>query len=182
MRVERINIPKERVAPAIGSEGEVRERIEEETGVELDFESETGAVMIKGREEDPMGLLTARDVIKAIGRGFSPEKAFELFNEGVYLDVVDVTRYSGRSKKAKKRLKGRVIGREGKTRRLIEEYTGTSLAIYGKTVACIGLPEKVQVVREAVHMLLDGAPHSAVYSFLEEKREGAEKPLELWKQ
>ncbi|KXA91311.1 hypothetical protein AKJ57_01710 [candidate division MSBL1 archaeon SCGC-AAA259A05] len=181
MRVERINIPKERIAPAIGAGGEVRERIEGETGVELDFDSETGLVMIKGKEENPVGLMTARDVIKAIGRGFSPEKAFGLFNEEIYLDAIDITRYSGKSKKAKTRLKGRVIGRDGKTRRLIEEYTDTSLSIYGKTVACIGFPEKVQVVREAVHMLLDGAPHSAVYNFLEEKKEEAEKPLELWK-
>ena len=123
----------------------------------------------------------ARDVIKAIGRGFSPEKAYDLFKEDMYLDVVDITRYTGDSKKAKKRLKGRVIGRNGKTRELIEDYTGTSLSIYGKTIACIGLPEKVQIVREAVEMLLDGAPHSAVYNFLEEKRRSEDKPMELWK-
>lgn len=179
--MERVRIPKERIAPAIGTEGEVKGRIEEETGVELDYDSETGVVTMKGEEENPLGIMIARDVVKAIGRGFSPERAFKLFDEGTYLDVTDVTRYSGKSEKAKARLKGRVIGRDGKTRRLIEEYTGVPLSIYGKTVACIGPPEKVQIVREAVHMLLDGAPHSAVYNFLEEKKEEAERPLELWK-
>lgn len=181
MRVERLRIPKERVAPAIGSEGEISERIEEETEVELDFDSETGGVEIRGEPDNPMGIITARDIIRAIGRGFSPEKAFQLLDESVYLSVVDITRYTGQSKKAKKRLKGRVIGRDGKTRRLIEEYTGTSLSIYGKTVACIGAPERVEIVREAVHMLLTGAPHSAVYKFLEEKKREFEKPLDIWK-
>lgn len=181
MRLGRVRIPKERVAPAIGSEGEVKERIEDETGVELEYDSETGEVRAKGEEDNPLGTIKARDVVKAIGRGFSPENAFRLFDEDVYLDVMDITRYSGDSKKAMRRLKGRVIGRNGKTRHLIEEYTGASLSIYGKTVACIGPPKKVQIVREAVHMLLDGAPHSAVYKFLEEKKREEEKPLELWK-
>lgn len=181
MRIKRVLIPKERIAPAIGSEGEVREKIEEEANVELEYESETGEVKIKGEKDAPLGVMKARDVIKAIGRGFSPEKAYKLLKENTYLDITDITQYSGKSKKAKTRLKGRVIGRNGKTRRLIEKYTGTSLSIYGKTVACIGPPEKVQIVREAVDMLLDGVPHSAVYNFLEEKKRDEERPMELWK-
>lgn len=181
MRVKRVRIPKERVGPAIGSEGEVKERIEEETDVDIEYDSESGEVTIEGADESPLGLMTARDVLKAIGRGFSPEKAFQLLNEDMYLDVLDIVPYTGQSKKAKERLKGRVIGKNGKTRNLIEEYTGTSLSIYGKTISCIGKPEKVQIVREAVEMLLDGAPHAAVYNFLEEKKRGEEKPLQLWK-
>jgi len=180
MRVRYLLIPKERIAPAIGSEGEVRERIEKETDVELDFDSESGEVTIEGSEESPLGIMKAHDAIKAIGRGFSPEKAFQLFEEDMYLDIMDITNYTGDSEKAKTRLKGRIIGRNGKTRKLIEEYTGTSLSIYGKTVGCIGPPEKVKIVREAVEMLLDGVPHSAVYNFLEDKRKG-EKPIRLWK-
>jgi len=181
VRVERVRIPKDRVAPAIGSDGEIKERIENETGVELEFDSETGLVEIKGEEDNPVGMINAGDVIKAIGRGFSPERSFDLFNENIYLEVLDVTHYSGKSDKKKERLKGRVIGRKGKTRRLIEEYTDTHLSIYGKTVAFIGLAEKISIVREAVDMLLDGAPHSAVYNFLEEKKKEFEKPLDIWK-
>lgn len=181
MRERRLLIPKQRIAPAIGSDGEVKEKIEEETDVELEFDSESGEVIIRGKEESPMGVMTAHDTVKAIGRGFSPEKAYELFDEDTYLDITDITPYTGKSKKAKERLKGRVIGRNGKTRQLIEEYTGCSLSIYGKTIACIGPPKKVEIVRKAVDMLLDGLPHSAVYNFLEKKKKEAEKPLELWK-
>ncbi|KXB06328.1 hypothetical protein AKJ53_00695 [candidate division MSBL1 archaeon SCGC-AAA382F02] len=181
MRIGRLKIPKERIAPAIGSEGEVKKKIETEAGVELEYNSDTGEIIIKGKKGEPLGIMKARNTLKALGRGFAPEKAFELLDEEVYLDVIDITRYSGKSDKAKTRLKGRVIGRDGKTRRMIEEYTGTSVSIYGKTVACIGPPDKVQVAREAIDMLLDGAPHSAVYNFLSNKKEEAEKPLELWK-
>ena len=37
------------------------------------------------------------------------------------------------------------------------------------TLGIIGQPEEVEVVRRAVGMLLDGAPHGTVYSFLERK-------------
>lgn len=181
MNIERVRIPEERIAPAIGSEGEVKERIERETGVDLDYNSDTGTVTIKGVGDNPLGTIIARDVIKAIGRGFTPKKAFKLFDEDSYLAVVDVTRYSGDSAKAKTRLKGRVIGRNGKTRKLLEEYAEVSVSIYGKTISFIGLSDRIQIVKKAVHMLLDGAPHSAVYNYLEEKRRGAEKPLKLWK-
>lgn len=181
MRVKRVLIPKERIAPAIGSDGEVKDRIEEENNVEIEYDSESGEVTIKGEDESPLGILKAQDVIKAIGRGFSPEKAYQLFDEDMYLDITDITRFTGDSDKAKTRLKGRVIGRNGKTRKLIEQYTDTSLSIYGKTIACIGPPEKVKIVREAVEMLLDGVPHSAVYNFLENKRREEKKPMELWK-
>lgn len=181
MRERRLLIPKERIAPAIGSDGKVKEKIEKETSVKLEFDSESGEVIIRGEDEKPMGIMTAYDTVKAIGRGFSPEKAYELFRENIYLDITDITTYTGKSKKARERLKGRVIGKNGKTRELIEEYTGCSIAIYGKTISCIGPPKKVEIVREAVDMLLDGLPHSAVYNFLEEKKREAEKPLELWK-
>lgn len=181
MRQRRLLIPKERVAPAIGSDGKVKDRIEEETEVELEFDSESGEVLIKGKDEKPLGVMTAHDVVKAIGRGFSPEKAFDLFDQEIYLNVTDITSYTGDSKKAKERMKGRIIGKNGKTRELIEEYTGCSVSIYGKTVACIGPPKKVEIVREAVDMLLDGLPHSAVYTFLEKKKKELDKPLKLWK-
>ncbi len=43
------------------------------------------------------------------------------------------------------------------------------VVIYGSTLGIIGQPEEVEVVRRAVEMILDGAPHGAVYSFLERK-------------
>jgi len=51
----------------------------------------------------------------------------------------------------------------------MEELTGADVVIYGSTLRIIGGPQEVEVVRSAAEMLLDGAPHGAVYSFLEEK-------------
>lgn len=181
MRIRHLRLPKDRIGVAIGSRGEIKGEIERRTGTELVLEGKTGRVVIRSDEKNPLGALTAQDVLTAIGRGFSPSRAFRLFDDEVYLEVIDITAFTGRSDRARGRLKGRIIGEGGKTRRLIEETSGATLSIYGKTVAMIGTPEQLGVAREAVHMLLRGVPHSAVYKFLERKRREIKSGVRLWR-
>ncbi len=84
-------------------------------------------------------------------------------------DIVDIDAAS-RNKNDFTRQKGRLIGEGGRTRELMEELSGAAVVIYGSTLGIIGRPKQVDAVREAAEMLLDGAPHGSVYSFLERKR------------
>jgi len=168
--MERLLLPKERLGAAIGASGSVKSEIERRTGTRLTFDSETGEVLIELAGDNPLGALQARDILNAVARGFSPEKAFSLLEENRYLEVIDISDYAGRSDSAIRRLKGRVIGEAGKTRRTIEQMTGTLVSVYGKTIALVGTPEQLEVAKGAVEMLLRGSPHSAVYRFLERKR------------
>jgi ribosomal RNA assembly protein len=68
------------------------------------------------------------------------------------------------------RLKGRLIGREGKTREVFESMTGARISIYGKTISLIGYPEQNSVARTGIDMLLKGSSHGPVYNFLEKKK------------
>lgn len=180
-KMEYVRLPRERIGVAIGPDGEVKREIERRTGTKLTFDGETGEVTIEAGD-DPLGVLCARNVLNAIARGFSSERAFLLFDEDKYLEVIDVTDYVGRSDKALVRFKGRVIGEGGKTRRIIEEMTGTCVSVYGKTIALIGVPEQLSVAREAIQMLLSGAPHSAVYGFLERtRREAKRRAGKIWR-
>ncbi len=67
-------------------------------------------------------------------------------------------------------MKGRIIGKEGKMRKFIEDVLNVNISVYGKTVAIIGDAESVAVAREAIEMLVEGAQHSTVQRFLERKR------------
>jgi len=165
---ESLRLPQDRIGVAIGKKGSVKREIERRTGAKLVFDSEEGVVQIFPGE-DPLSVLKAREVLRAIGRGFSPERAFSLLEEDRYLDVIDLEDYVG-SEKGMVRLRGRVIGEEGRMRRAIEEMSGAKVSVYGKTVALIGTPEELRVARRAVEMLLGGAEHSTVYRFLERSR------------
>ena len=179
-----VRIPKERVGVLVGPEGKVKRHIEEKLCVELQVESEGGGVTLLLAESavDPSLLLRAKDVVTAIGRGFSPEVAFRLIrNEDAVLDVVDLRLIFGRSESDISRIKGRIIGMDGKTRRLIEELSDANVVIYGHTVGIIGSFEQADVARNAVQMLINGSQHHNVYRFLQKKRSEMKKQmLELW--
>lgn len=179
-----VRIPKERVGVLVGPDGKVKQSIEEKFMVTLDVESESGGVTIVLSENasDPSLLFKAKDTVTAIGRGFSPEHAFRLLrNEDEIFDFIDLRLVFGRSESDIKRVKGRIIGANGKTRKLIEELTGASVVVYGHTIGFIGTFERVDVARNAVQMLIDGCQHHTVYKYLQKKRSDFKKEkLELW--
>jgi ribosomal RNA assembly protein len=179
-----LKIPKDRVGALVGPEGHVKKGIEKAFSLELQVDSNTGDVTMTLTKDatDPSMLFRAKDVITAIGRGFSPEHAFRLLrSEDAILDIIDLRTAFGRSESDIKRVKGRIIGMNGKTRQIIEELTDTNVAVYGHTVSIIGEVEQAQVAREAIQMLVRGSMHSTVYRYLHRKRRDLKKKkLELW--
>jgi len=179
-----VRIPKERVGVLVGPDGKVKQHIEEKFMVDLQIESESGGVTIvlSQKASDPSLLFKAKDTVTAIGRGFSPEQAFRLLrNDDDIFDFIDLRAVFGRSDSDIKRVKGRVIGANGKTRKLIEELTNASMVVYGHTIGFIGTFEQVDAARNAVQMLIDGSQHHTVYKYLQRKRSEFKKQmLELW--
>ena len=178
-----VRIPKERVGILIGQEGKTKSEIELQMGVKLDVDSE-GSVTITLTEKarDPSVLLRAKDVATAIGRGFPPEIAFKLIrNEDDIFVIVDLRLIFGRSESDIKRIKGRIIGSEGKTRKLIEELSEADVVVYGHTVGIIGSFEKADIARNAIQMIVEGCQHHTVYKYLQRKRTELNKEkLQFW--
>ncbi len=179
-----VRIPKERVGVLLGPEGKIKQYIEEKLLVSLEVDSEQGDVniLLSEKAEDPSELFRARDVVTAIGRGFAPEHAFRLIrDENSIFDILDLRDTFGRSESDIKRVKGRIIGMEGKTRRIVEELSGADVVVYGHTIGIIGTFEQANIARTAVQMLVDGCQHHSVYKYLaKSRRELKKQKLELW--
>ena len=166
-----VRLPKERVGVLIGKNGEIKLEIEKKSGVPINIDSESGEVIVEtGKAKDPVMGLKVIDLVKAIGRGFSPERAFRLLDEDVYLRGFDIRDYTGKNPKRVRRMRARLIGTKGKTRNLIEELSNTEISIYGNTIYIIGSLEEMGIAETATDMLLSGSEHAAVYRFLEGKR------------
>jgi ribosomal RNA assembly protein len=178
-----VRIPKERVGILIGPEGKVKQYIEGKLQVRLEVDSEGSVtIVLSEKAPDPSLLLKAKDVVTAVGRGFSPDVAFRLIrNEDDIFDMIDLRLIFGRSESDMKRVKGRIIGANGKTRKLIEELTEANTVVYGHTVGLIGSFEQVDAAHNAVQMIIEGCQHHTVYNYLQKKRTELKKQkLELW--
>jgi len=173
MITQHVKIPLDRIGVLIGQKGIVKEDIEKRSGSKIRVDSNEGEVFIECSEAgDPLKVLRIAEVIKAIGRGFSPEHAFTLLDDELLL--FEVISLSHLSPKTLNRVKGRVIGRNGRTRRVIEDLAGVKISVYGKTISLLGHSYQVRTTHEAIAMLIHGTPHSAVYNFLERKRRAEE--------
>ena len=105
--------------------------------------------LIKGEETDP--------------------KIWQLLDETFDIEVFNLYDILGKSEKKIKRLKGRIIGRNGEMRKAIEKFAESYVSVYGKTVSIISDYDNLQIARKAVNMLLSGMPHHSVLKFLENK-------------
>ena len=162
-----LKIPKDRIAVLIGADGQMKSRIEAETKTHIDIDSKEGDVTVTG--DDAILLMNCRDIVKAIARGFNPEIAMQLTKADYSMDMIKITDY-GDTPNDLVRLKGRVIGAGGKSRKVGEELTDTHISVYGKTVGIIGEIGNVAIARRAVDMLLSGSPHRNVYKWLEKSK------------
>ncbi|NYZ80040.1 RNA-processing protein [Candidatus Micrarchaeota archaeon] len=165
-----INIPRERIAVLIGPNGSVKKKLEKETGVKITVDSKTGEVEVVRPVdvEDQLTAIKSEDVIRAIARGFSPQKAFKLLLPEYYLEIIDLTEHV--TDKSLERVRSRLIGREGKSRSFVSRMSSAEIVIYGKTVSIVGDAENVDLAKQAVMKIIHGLPHSAVFRFLERKR------------
>lgn len=165
-----IKIPKDRIGAIIGPKGETKKFIEDKTGCQLEIDSEDAKIDVTC-QEDPLKEFRIIETLQAIGRGFSPENALKLLDdEMLMLEVIDLSDVATTPKEML-RVKGRIIGRNGRTRELAETLINVKISVYGKTVSILGYPDQNNIIRTAIKMLLDGATHGAVYKFLEKKHQ-----------
>jgi ribosomal RNA assembly protein len=154
--LEAVLVPNERVR--IIKDGKTQSKIKKDLNVKLKFQE--NSVFIEGEGLD---IYQAKTIVKAIGRGFSPDNAFRLLKEDEILDTIELNQFNENKQKI---IKSRLIGTNGKTWRMIESFSGCALSVYGKTVSIIGTYEQLNIAREAVQMIIRGSKHSKVYSFL----------------
>jgi len=163
--IRNMKIPEDRVAVFIGKDGTTKMDIEEKTHTKIEINEE---IIIKGEAID---VMAAENIVKAIGRGFSPKNAFQLLDENVTLDMIDLPK----NERLLRRIRSRLIGIKGKCRRNLELLTKTKISIYGRTVGIIGRYKNVELAEDAINRLIKGFSHRSVYEYLEHHQNDVEK-------
>jgi len=162
---EIVKIPADRVKVLVGGKENLKGAIEEKCNVRLLVDPE-GEVEIEG---DATDVFFAKDVVKAVGRGFAPREALKLTDHDYNLFIIALKDIVP-SDKAMVRLKGRVIGTGGKIKGEIESATESYISVYGNTIAIIARIDTMEYAKEAVAMLLEGGQHTGVLNYLAKAR------------
>ena len=166
-----ILVPKERIGVLIGKNGSVKKKIEEMTGVKIKINSKTGDVDIVYDENHGPEAMKVKSIVSAIARGFSAEKSNKLLADDIFLSIIDMQDVLGKSRNALVRQRARIIGTDGSARKMLEDLTKTDISVYGKTVGIIGPIENVEIAKDAIILLLNGAKHGDVYRYIKRRME-----------
>lgn len=190
-----MSLSKDRIAVAIGSKGKTKEKIEFETGTIISINSETGDFDIKPQnkitnpdlppflESPGVRVYTTKHILEAINYGFNPIKALKLIDPEIMMEIVDLEKILGNSSIKLHRMKGRLIGDQGKIRQSIEKFSGVDISIYDKYIAFLGGYSSMKIAKKAITMILQGSPHKTVLNYLhtEYQKRKQEEFTKMWK-
>jgi len=177
-----IRIPEDRIGVLIGKSGKIKSKIEKTCSVKLEIDSENGEVKVfSDVVDEKFQTFKALEIVTAIGRGFSPEKAMRLLKGENTLYVINLREFGAKSPEQMERIKGRIIGDSGKARVNMENLSNTNITVYGKTVSIIGEPIQLKLAIDAIESLLSGSMHGHVYKKIEfARRQQKFARLQLW--
>ena len=180
-----VKVPRDRIGVIIGKNGKVKGQIQDKCNVLIEIDSKTGDAVISSQSKQistEMEPFKAVEVITAISKGFSPRRAYRLIDgDEETFQLIDLRDYAGKSSNSMERIKGRIIGEEGKSRRTIEDLTDTYISVYGHSVGLIGKSDQIKIASDAVTMLSKGKSHKTVYNMLQEARRKAKMDrMRLW--
>ncbi len=165
---EIIRVGHNRLPVIIGPNGTVKREIQRRTKTKIDIDSVLGEVTISS-DHSFFEVHTAKNIVSAISRGFSPNDAFKLLKENNSLEIIPIDDFVKNSKHRHTQIKGRVIGREGRIKQIIEKKFYCLISVYGKTVSIIGDEERIKDARESVEKILSGAKHSTILKSIKRK-------------
>lgn len=176
-----VPVEKSRLGLVIGHGGSAKRDLERLFRVTLEIDSRNSIVYIVPKEDaSPYEVLKARQAITALSLGFRPGDVRLLAEDTSYLELIDLKEVS-RNREDMARIKARIIGSEGKFKRLLEEMTGVRVVVGEREVGIIGDFEQVKVARDAISMILRGRSHRTVINYLKiQSRSLKRRRMELW--
>jgi len=118
---------------------------------------------------DSFNEYNARIVMQAFARGFEFNIACKLLSDEFFFESIDM-KEAFKKEDQIKRIKARIIGKEGKTKNYIQTVSGVELVIYGNTISIIGKVNEIRIAAAAINILLEGGTHNKAYLVMEKTR------------
>lgn len=161
--MQQILIPHKRAELLLGDK-RLRDSICKRLKCRIEVNENTITVSGEAYEE-----YNARNVLTAFGRGFDVDDAYKLLSENYFFNSINLKEVF-KSEDRIRDIKGRLIGKEGKTKEYIEAVSGAKMCVHGNTASFIGTVDELKIADSAVQVLLDGGTHKKAYRVMENAR------------
>ncbi len=152
---------KKLIADKIGRVVKNKSQVENELGVKIAVKGRE--VSIEGTPEDEY---YAERIVEALNLGFPAEIAILIKEEDYVFEILNIKSYTKR--KDFERIRGRIIGTDGKTLKVLESLTKCFFEVKDNNVGIIGHADNIKNDQEGIISLIRGAKQSKVYSYLEQ--------------
>lgn len=117
--------------------------------------------------EDPSYLERSAQFVQAINVGFPVEDALAILKFGdVFLDKFDISEVKTLKNLHVERAIGRIIGREGKTKSAIEDFSRSRFLIRDQSVHLLGSIENTRIAKDAICRLIMGSQPGSIFNRL----------------
>ncbi len=133
--------------------------------IKVGIEIAKNQVNVLGKEEN---IYDAEKVFGALDAGFSVDTALLLIDPDYLFDTMNVRDFTRR--KNLEEIRARIIGTEGKTKKLMEKLSDSFIKLKENTVYIICLAEDLRDTKTAIEKLIRGSAQGKVYGFLERSR------------
>lgn len=140
-----------------------KNNLEKELNVNIEING--NEVNISGEPEEEY---IAEKVIEALNFGFPFSAALEIKKEDILFEILNIKECT--PQKNFERVRGRVIGKDGKALKTISSLSDCHVELSGNKLGIIGYAENIRTVEEACKLLIKGSKHANVYSYLEKHR------------
>jgi len=140
-----------------------KKKLEKELDIKIEMRGRE--IYISGESEKEY---VAEKVIEALDFGFPFSNALEIKRENFIFEVLNIKEFS--TQKNFERLRGRIIGKEGRALKTISNLSECYMELLGNKIGIIGDVENIRNVEESLKLLIKGSKHSNVYAYLEKHR------------
>jgi KH domain-containing protein len=139
-----------------------KERAQLEKKMDVVIKVEGKKVTVEG---NPLDEYEAKLVLEAMEFGYSTKKALMLLDEGHIFRKLPLKNFTRR--KDMFVVRGRLIGKEGKTKHALENISGCEIIVRDDAVGLLGSAESIEEATTAITNLIRGSKQANVYRFLE---------------
>jgi len=168
-QLRRVPVPSHRMTPLKTQWIELTTPIVKHLKLQIRMNVKRKAVELKTSAQtvDPGAIQKAADFVKAILLGFEMKDAIALIRmDDLYIDSFDLDDVKILRGDHLSRAIGRIAGKDGKTKFMIENATKTRIVLADKHVHLLGSHTKIKVARDSICDLIMGSPAGKVMTKL----------------